>query len=82
VADLLLHPALPLAVAALLCAFVPGARRPVLVARRPAGRARPQLAQLEVGTSVTGPTSTFDVEVPMRVDRLALPFGWCSRSPR
>jgi multicomponent Na+:H+ antiporter subunit D len=74
VADLLLHPGLPLALAAVLCAFAPERPSRVLVVAAPLV-ALVQLALLEVGTSVTGTYLTFDVEV-FRVDRLALPFGY------
>jgi multicomponent Na+:H+ antiporter subunit D len=73
VADLLLHPALPLAVAALLCLVVPARVSRVLVVAAPLV-ALVQLAALGDDVSVTGTYLTFDLEV-FRVDRLARPFG-------
>jgi multicomponent Na+:H+ antiporter subunit D len=73
VGELLLHPALPFLAGALLAWFVPGARRAVLVAVPLIALA--QLAQIEVGTTVTTTYLGFDVE-PMRADRLAMAFAW------
>jgi multicomponent Na+:H+ antiporter subunit D len=74
VADLLLHPALPLLVASLACLVVPARVSRVLVVAAPL-LALALLTQLELGTSVTGTYLAFDVEV-LRVDRLARAFGY------
>jgi multicomponent Na+:H+ antiporter subunit D len=73
VGDLLLHPALPLLAAALLCAFVPARTSRVLVVVAPV-LALVQLALLEPGTSVTGTWLDFEVEV-LRADGLARAFA-------
>jgi multicomponent Na+:H+ antiporter subunit D len=72
--DLLMHPALPLAAAALLCWFVPVRVSRVLVIAGPL-LALVQLSLLDAGTSVTGTYLGFEVEV-LRADRLAMPFAW------
>jgi multicomponent Na+:H+ antiporter subunit D len=74
VADLLLHPAVPLLVAALACLVVPARTSRVLVVAAPL-LALVLITQLEPGTSVSGTYLTFDVE-PLRVDRLATAFGY------
>ncbi|WP_052667121.1 Na(+)/H(+) antiporter subunit D [Nitriliruptor alkaliphilus] len=72
-ADLLLHPALPLLAAALLCLVLPARAGRVVVVVAPLV-ALVQLSLLEPGTSVTGTWLDFDVEV-LRADRLARAFG-------
>jgi multicomponent Na+:H+ antiporter subunit D len=74
VADLLLHPAVPLAVAAVLCFVVPSRISRVLVVAAPVV-ALVQLALLEPGTTVPATFHTFDLEV-LRADGLALAFAW------
>jgi multicomponent Na+:H+ antiporter subunit D len=74
VADLLLHPAVPLLVAALACLVVPARTSRVLVVAAPLV-SLVLITQLEAGASVTGTYLTFDVE-PLRVDRLATAFGY------
>ncbi len=72
--DLLLHPALPLAVAAVLCFVVPPRVSRVLIVAAPIV-ALGQLALLDAGTVVPATFHTFDLEV-LRADRLALAFAW------
>jgi multicomponent Na+:H+ antiporter subunit D len=72
--DLLLHPALPFAAAAVVAWVAPRRVAGVVLVVAPLV-ALAQLAQLEVGTSVTGVYLGFDVE-PLRADRLALAFAW------
>jgi multicomponent Na+:H+ antiporter subunit D len=74
VADLLLHPAVPLVVAALACLVVPARVSRVLVVAAPLVSLL-LITQLGAATSVTGTYLAFDVE-PLRVDRLATAFGY------
>jgi multicomponent Na+:H+ antiporter subunit D len=73
VGDLLLHPALPLLVAAALCLVVPARVSRVLIVLAPLV-ALGQLASLDLGASVTGTWLGFDVEV-LRYDRLSRAFA-------
>jgi multicomponent Na+:H+ antiporter subunit D len=74
VGELLLHPALPLGVAAILCWFVPRPVSRVLVVAAPVV-ALLQLTQLDAGVEVTATYLDFDLVV-MRGDQLALAFAW------
>jgi len=72
--ELWLHPVLPFAVAAAIAWSAP--RRVGAVASVVAPLvALVQLAQLEVGTTLSASYVGFELDV-MRVDRLSLPFGW------
>jgi multicomponent Na+:H+ antiporter subunit D len=73
VGDLLLHPALPLLLAAALCLVVPARASRVLVVLAPIV-ALGQVAALDLGTSVTGTWLGFDVEV-LRFDGLSRAFS-------
>jgi multicomponent Na+:H+ antiporter subunit D len=74
VGELLLHPALPLSLAAILCWFVPRRVGRVLVVAAPVV-ALWQLTQLDAGVEVTTVYLDFDLVV-MRGDQLALAFAW------
>jgi multicomponent Na+:H+ antiporter subunit D len=74
VADLLLHPALPLLVGALVAWFAPARAGRIAVVAAPVV-ALLQLSVLDLGTEVTGTYLGFDVR-PMVVDGLAKAFAW------
>jgi multicomponent Na+:H+ antiporter subunit D len=74
VADLLLHPALPLLVGAVVAWLAPGRVGRIAVVAAPLV-AVVQLANLELGTSVTGGYLGFDVQ-PLVVDGLSRAFAW------
>lgn len=73
-ADLLLHPALPLIVAAALCFVVPDRISRVLIVVAPVV-ALAQLLVLEPGTTVPATFHRFDLVV-LRADGLGLAFAW------
>ncbi|MTV24339.1 Na(+)/H(+) antiporter subunit D [Nitriliruptoraceae bacterium ZYF776] len=71
---LLLHPALPLGIAALLCWFVPSRWSKVLVVGAPAV-AVVQLALLGTDVTVDGTWLSYPVQ-PLRADALGTAFAW------
>jgi multicomponent Na+:H+ antiporter subunit D len=74
VGELLLHPALPLLVAAVVAFLSPERIGRIAVVAAPVV-AIAQLAALDTGTVVTGTYLGFDVQ-PMLVDGLSLAFAW------
>jgi multicomponent Na+:H+ antiporter subunit D len=74
VAELLLHPALPLLVGALVVWFVPRRVGHVVMVAAPLA-ALGLVARLEVGTTVPLTYLGFELEV-VRADPLAMPFAW------
>jgi multicomponent Na+:H+ antiporter subunit D len=74
VGDLLLHPVLPFAVAALVAWYAPRRVGAVGAVAAPVVAAL-QLARLDAGTRVPLDYVGFELEV-MRVDALSIPFGW------
>jgi multicomponent Na+:H+ antiporter subunit D len=74
VGDLWLHPVLPFAVAALVAGFAPRRVGAMAMIVAPVV-ALTQLSRLGTGMSVPLTYAGFELEV-MRVDALAMPFGW------